>query len=98
MPPLKGIRRAVVTEGDVMGERKVVIVGAGQISATFAFALMINGIATSIVVIDYSGSGNSLCSSLRGLSQVGCRCSRGSRPIVQRVSISFNAAMWYVTP
>ena len=39
-------------EGDFMGERKVAIVGAGQVGATFAFALMISGLATNIVLID----------------------------------------------
>jgi L-lactate dehydrogenase len=33
-------------------ERKVVIVGAGQVGATFAFALMTSGLAGSIVLID----------------------------------------------
>jgi L-lactate dehydrogenase len=33
-------------------ERKVVIVGAGQVGATFAFALMASGLAGSIVLID----------------------------------------------
>jgi len=37
-----------------MGERKVVIVGAGQVGATFAFSLMISGLATSIVLVDLS--------------------------------------------
>ncbi|MBW2107760.1 MAG: L-lactate dehydrogenase [Deltaproteobacteria bacterium] len=32
--------------------RKVVIVGAGQVGAAFAYALMIKGLATSIVIID----------------------------------------------
>jgi L-lactate dehydrogenase len=33
-------------------ERKVAIVGTGQVGSTFAFALMISGLATSIVLID----------------------------------------------
>ena len=33
-------------------ERKVVVVGAGQVGSTFAFALMISGLATTIVLID----------------------------------------------
>ncbi|MBN1842612.1 MAG: hypothetical protein JW883_10075 [Deltaproteobacteria bacterium] len=33
-------------------DRKVVIVGAGQVGATFAFALMTSGLAGSIVLID----------------------------------------------
>jgi L-lactate dehydrogenase len=37
-----------------MDERKVAIVGAGQVGATFAFALMISGLATRIVLIDLS--------------------------------------------
>lgn len=40
------------SETDVTVFRKVVIVGAGQVGATFAYALMINGVATSIVIID----------------------------------------------
>jgi L-lactate dehydrogenase len=35
-----------------MDQRKVAIVGAGQVGATFAFALMISGLATRIVLID----------------------------------------------
>lgn len=33
-------------------KRKVVVVGAGQVGATFSFALMISGLASSIVLID----------------------------------------------
>ena len=43
-----------VMEGDFTSERKVAIVGAGHVGATFAFALMISGLATSIVLIDLS--------------------------------------------
>jgi L-lactate dehydrogenase len=35
-------------------ERKVVIVGTGQVGSTFAFALMVSGLSTSIVLIDQS--------------------------------------------
>jgi len=41
-------------EGDFVGERKIAIVGSGQVGATFAFALMISGLATRIVLIDLS--------------------------------------------
>ncbi len=36
--------------------RKVVIVGAGQVGATYAFSLMISGLASSIVLIDQDAS------------------------------------------
>jgi L-lactate dehydrogenase len=39
-------------QSDFSEERKVVVVGAGQVGSTFAFALMISGLATSIVLID----------------------------------------------
>jgi len=39
-------------EEDITDRRKVAIVGAGQVGSTFAFALMISGLATSIVLID----------------------------------------------
>ncbi|NOY59077.1 MAG: L-lactate dehydrogenase [Calditrichaeota bacterium] len=39
-------------EGDALVERKVVIVGTGGVGATFAFNLMISGLANSIVLID----------------------------------------------
>lgn len=39
-------------QADFVEERKVAIVGAGQVGSTFAFALMISGLATSIVLID----------------------------------------------
>jgi L-lactate dehydrogenase len=35
-------------------ERKVVIVGTGQVGSTFAFALMVSGLSTSIVLVDRS--------------------------------------------
>ncbi|NVM23063.1 MAG: L-lactate dehydrogenase [Desulfobacterales bacterium] len=35
-----------------MAQRKVAVVGAGQVGSTFAFALMTSGLATSIVLID----------------------------------------------
>lgn len=41
-------------QGDSLVERKVVIVGTGGVGATFAFNLMISGLATSIVLIDIS--------------------------------------------
>lgn len=41
-----------VMEGDFTAERKVAIVGTGQVGSTFAFALMVSGLATSIVLID----------------------------------------------
>ncbi|MBF0551977.1 MAG: L-lactate dehydrogenase [Deltaproteobacteria bacterium] len=34
------------------GNRKIAIVGAGQVGSTFAYALMISGLASSIVLID----------------------------------------------
>lgn len=39
-------------QADFVEERKVAIVGTGQVGSTFAFALMISGLATSIVLID----------------------------------------------
>jgi len=39
-------------EGDALVERKVVVVGTGGVGATFAFNLMISGLANSIVLID----------------------------------------------
>lgn len=39
-------------QGGFSEERKVVIVGAGQVGATFAFALMISGLASRITLID----------------------------------------------
>lgn len=36
--------------------RKVVVVGAGQVGATFAFALMTSGLASSIVLIDQNAA------------------------------------------
>lgn len=33
-------------------KRKVVVVGAGQVGATFSFALLISGLASSIVLVD----------------------------------------------
>lgn len=39
-------------EEDFMAERKVAIVGTGQVGSTLAFALMMSGLATSIVLID----------------------------------------------
>ena len=39
-------------EEDFMAERKVAIVGTGQVGSTFAFALMMSGLATSIVLIN----------------------------------------------
>lgn len=41
-----------VLEGDFADERKVAVVGTGQVGSTFAFALMMSGLATSIVLID----------------------------------------------
>lgn len=41
-----------VLEGGFMDERKVAIVGTGQVGSTFAFALLASGLATSIVLID----------------------------------------------
>jgi L-lactate dehydrogenase len=41
-----------ISKGDDLEARKVVIVGTGQVGSTFAFALMISGLATSIVLID----------------------------------------------
>ncbi len=37
---------------DFTDTRKVVVVGTGQVGATFAYALMMSGLATSIVLID----------------------------------------------
>lgn len=37
---------------EMTDRRKVAIVGTGQVGATFAFALMVSGLATSIVLID----------------------------------------------
>lgn len=37
---------------DLTDRRKVAIVGTGQVGATFAFALMVSGLATSIALID----------------------------------------------
>ena len=39
-------------EGDLPDSRKVAVVGTGQVGSTFAFALMISGLASSIVLID----------------------------------------------
>lgn len=39
-------------KGDFVDERKVAVVGTGQVGSTFAFALMMSGLATSIVLID----------------------------------------------
>jgi L-lactate dehydrogenase len=39
-------------QADFVEERKVAIVGTGQVGSTFAFALMISGLATTIVLID----------------------------------------------
>lgn len=39
-------------EGDYLDKRKVAIIGTGQVGSTFAFALMVSGLATSIVLID----------------------------------------------
>lgn len=39
-------------QADFVEERKVAIVGTGQVGSTFAFALMISGLASSIVLID----------------------------------------------
>lgn len=39
-------------EEDLGDQRKVAIVGTGQVGSTFAFALMISGLATSIVLIN----------------------------------------------
>ena len=39
-------------EGDLLDSRKVAVVGTGQVGSTFAFALMISGLASSIVLID----------------------------------------------
>lgn len=39
-------------QADFCEERKVVIVGAGLVGSTFAFALMISGLAASIVLVD----------------------------------------------
>jgi len=41
------------SEEDLRDSRKVAIVGTGQVGSTFAFALMISGLATSIVLIDH---------------------------------------------
>jgi len=41
-----------VLQGDFMDKRKIAIVGAGQVGSTFAFALMVSGLAGSIVLID----------------------------------------------
>ncbi|HUT72638.1 MAG TPA: L-lactate dehydrogenase [Desulfatiglandales bacterium] len=40
------------SEADLADRRKVAIVGTGQVGSTFAFALMISGLASSIVLID----------------------------------------------
>jgi shikimate 5-dehydrogenase len=45
-------RHLKVMKGGFSEERKVVIVGAGQVGATFAFALMISGLASRITLID----------------------------------------------
>jgi len=37
---------------ELKAERKVAVVGAGQVGSTFAFALMMSGLASSIVLID----------------------------------------------
>lgn len=37
---------------DPSDKPKVAIVGTGQVGSTFAFALMVSGLATSIVLID----------------------------------------------
>jgi L-lactate dehydrogenase len=49
MNPDKYLRLLKLEHGD---ERKVAIVGTGQVGSTFAFALMISGLASSIVLID----------------------------------------------
>jgi L-lactate dehydrogenase len=41
-----------ISRGDVVAERKVVIVGTGYVGSTFGFALMISGLANSIVLVD----------------------------------------------
>lgn len=41
-----------VPQDDVSGTRKVVVVGAGQVGATICFALMMSGLASTIVLID----------------------------------------------
>jgi L-lactate dehydrogenase len=40
------------SKGDDFDPRKVAIVGTGQVGATFAFALMISGLSSSIILID----------------------------------------------
>lgn len=39
-------------KGDFVDQRKVAVVGTGQVGSTLAFALMMSGLATSIVLID----------------------------------------------
>jgi L-lactate dehydrogenase len=41
-----------ISKADALDERKVAIVGTGQVGSTFAFALMISGLATSIILVD----------------------------------------------
>ncbi len=41
-----------VSDAEMPDSRKVVIVGTGQVGATFAFALMLSGVATSIALVD----------------------------------------------
>jgi L-lactate dehydrogenase len=41
-----------LSDGSMIEERKIVVVGTGQVGSTFAFALMISGVADKIVLID----------------------------------------------
>lgn len=41
-----------LSEGSLIEERKIVVVGTGQVGSTFAFALMTSGLADNIVLVD----------------------------------------------
>lgn len=41
-----------IAEGNIIAERKIAVVGTGQVGSTFAFALMMSGLADDIVLID----------------------------------------------
>jgi L-lactate dehydrogenase len=41
-----------LAEGSIIAERKIAVVGTGQVGSTFAFALMMSGLADDIALID----------------------------------------------